>query len=109
MPTPDGQSTTDRPAATLRSAPPAFGAASTPGQPMPEFMESLPRDELAALHSHVAAGVRHAGRADQCVTDGTNPGRRWVSDLLTHLEAALRELSAARAIVAGRMEEPVTR
>ena len=74
------------------------------GQSMTDLLAALPPDELVDLLSHAAAGVLHTRRAEQCIVNGSNPQHDTVLQALAYLGAAIRELSAARAIVVDRMD-----
>jgi hypothetical protein len=71
---------------------------------MRELLEALSAEELVALLNHVGAGIFNPRHAEQCVADGASPQHRTVLQLLAYLSEAIRELEAARAIVAKRVE-----
>jgi hypothetical protein len=75
-----------------------------PGRPLADLLAGLTPETLVALLNRVAAGLFNARHAAQSVSD---PGiRRHETDLqlLAYLSEAIRELEAARAIVAAAAE-----
>jgi hypothetical protein len=75
-----------------------------PGRPLGPFLDGLPEDRLRTLLDHVGAGLFNARHAAECATD---PGRRSCEtdfQFLAYLSEAIRELEAARAIVAAAAE-----
>jgi hypothetical protein len=75
-----------------------------PGRPLSGLLERLSDEPRLALLNAVGAGLFNARHAAECATD---PGRRHCEtdlQLLTYLSTAMRELEAARAIVAAAAE-----
>ena len=75
-----------------------------PGWPLVQFLAGLPEGRQRALLDHVGGGLFNARHAAQCVTDPGTRRHETVPQLLTYLSTAIRELEAARAIVAAAAE-----
>jgi len=62
-----------------------------------------------ALLDHVGAGLFNVRNAAECLTEAGTARHETSLQLATYLSTAIRELEAARAIVAAEMEGEVTR
>jgi hypothetical protein len=80
------------------------GRPKTPGRPLAELLAGLSDEHRLALLNRVGVGLFHARHAAECVTAAGSRRHETHLQLLTYLSEAIRELEAARALVAAAAE-----
>jgi hypothetical protein len=75
-----------------------------PGRPLALFLDGLPTARKKAFLTRLGAGLSNARHAAECATDPGHRHCRTDLQLMAYLSEAIRELEAARAILAEQAE-----
>jgi hypothetical protein len=73
-----------------------------------EFLRKLPEPEHLKLANSVGSGLHDARLAAQCLTD-PGPQAETVPQMLAYLSRAIRELTSARELIKGQLEQVTER